>query len=1126
MKASSNFQSKILFSFVAASLVVGGLAAATWKLSKDAETASHWVSHTQDTLNSLAEANIDALNIELSTQNFRISGDLRQLALRDAAILKREATLKKIKNLIGDDPRQQDNWSQLNGVIQERLTISREVEMLRKTEGLEAATAFVARSNLSETTERMYRLLSVMQAEEIKLMQKHDADQLRLRQQLLSVGTLFSILLLVLFVATYIVIRRQMQQTEASQRALTESEENLSITLQSIGDAVLATDTEGRITRMNPVAERLTGWIFADARGKPIDEVFCIVHEVTREPAVVPIARVLATGEIQGLANHTVIITRDGHEYPIADSAAPIRDASGEIRGAVLVFRDVTIEHDAQNMIRNQQKLLEQRVEERTRLLHESEEHLRSVINNVPALIAYINPQQRYVYVNQQYQERFASGQRDLTGCSVRDILGVDRYAIAAPHIAKVIHGESASYDWQPFPGIWQTVNYVPKKDASGQLAGYYVLGMDITDRKMSEARVRELNAALEKRILEIEHVSRALKSLSATNRAQLHANSEQVLLAKICESIVVAGGYHMAVVWYRTNDEVKSLSPVAESGCPGGLEVLLALRNSWGVGEESPYANAESVRTGKACVVQDMENDPNYVQWRPYMLGCAAVAAFALHVGGEVIGSLAIYSAVPNAFNSDEVVLLTQSANDLAFGISSLRTRDEQRKTQEAIRHMMRYDALTGLPNETLFSEALISELETSKKQMHSFAILQTNIEGLSAINLSFGFSCGDQLLREFGLLLRGVCPESAMVARLRSDEFAILLPDCDREAAVNLAEHVEHKLQLAFRIGDISLDVSARIGVVIFPDHGLTENDLLRNVDIAVAQADRISGSYAVFDPTQNPDYAQRLRLAGELRRGIDAGELRLYLQPKVDMATARVCGAEALVRWMHPARGLIPPVEFISLAEHSGLIDSITGWVIESTLRLMSGWQAQGFVMPISVNLSARNLRDQHLPKKIREMLTIWKITPNMLELEVTESAAMEDPKFALSVLNILHDEGILLSIDDFGTGYSSLSYLQRLPMDYIKIDQSFVRDMSVNKESSMIVRSTIDLVHDLGRKAIAEGVETLEDWEQLAVFGCDIAQGYLIAKPMPSEEFPAWVSNFQLPPSVMLRNRSTI
>ena len=722
VKSISNLQLKVLFSFVAASLVVSGLAAATWKLSKDAEIAAHWVSHTQDTLNSLAQANIDALNIELRTQNYRVSGDVRQLALRDEIILKRQGTLKKIKDLITNDPHQQDNWSQLNDVIQERLAISRQVELLRKTQGSEVATAFVARSTLNETTERMYRLLSVMRDEEIKLMEKHYADQLSLRQQLLFVGTLLSILLLGLFVATYLVIRRQMRQTEASQRALAESEENLSITLQSIGDAVLATDTKGRVTRMNPVAERLTGWVFAHARGKPIDEVFCIIHEVTREPAEVPIERVLATGEIQGLANHTVIIARDGHEYPIADSAAPIRDIYGEIRGAVLVFRDVTNEHVAQNMIRDQQKLLEQRVEQRTRLLHESEEHLRSVINNVPALIAYIDPQQRYVYVNQQYQERFAAGRQNLTGCSVSEILGEDRYAIAAPLIAKVLCGESVSYDWQPFPGIWQTINYVPRKDANGELSGYYVLGMDITDRKVSEAKVYELNAALENQIQEIDHVSRALKSLSATNRAQLHANSEQELLNKICESIVVAGGYHMAVVWYRTNDAVKSLSPVAERGCPGGLEILLKLSEKWGVTEDSPYANAQSLRTGKACVVQDMEGDPHYVPWQPYLLGCAAVAAFALHVRGEVIGSLAIYASVPNAFNHDEVVLLTQSANDLAFGISSLRARDEQRKTQEAIRHMMRYDALTGLPNETLFNEALIAAIDTSKRRcIHS---------------------------------------------------------------------------------------------------------------------------------------------------------------------------------------------------------------------------------------------------------------------------------------------------------------------------------------------------------------------------------------------------------------------
>jgi EAL domain-containing protein (putative c-di-GMP-specific phosphodiesterase class I) len=255
--------------------------------------------------------------------------------------------------------------------------------------------------------------------------------------------------------------------------------------------------------------------------------------------------------------------------------------------------------------------------------------------------------------------------------------------------------------------------------------------------------------------------------------------------------------------------------------------------------------------------------------------------------------------------------------------------------------------------------------------------------------------------------------------------------------------------------------------------------------------------------------------LTIAGELRRAIEGGDLLLYLQPKVEFATGRVCGAEGLVRWKHAERGLIPPIEFISLAEHTGLIKPLTEWVIETAMRLIQGWERQGCALPIAVNLSARNLREDDLLERIRLLQSTWGIAPGLLELEITESAVMEDAEFALRVLHSLREEGIALHIDDFGTGYSSLSYLQKLPVEYIKIDQSFVRDMCTSKDSALIVRSTIDLVHDLGRKTVAEGVETQGDWDQLAAFGCDIAQGYFIAKPMPAEEFLAWVAQFRPP-----------
>jgi EAL domain-containing protein (putative c-di-GMP-specific phosphodiesterase class I) len=330
-------------------------------------------------------------------------------------------------------------------------------------------------------------------------------------------------------------------------------------------------------------------------------------------------------------------------------------------------------------------------------------------------------------------------------------------------------------------------------------------------------------------------------------------------------------------------------------------------------------------------------------------------------------------------------------------------------------------------------------------------------------------------------------------------------------------MVQRLAAMLSRPFPIADIMLDVSVTTGVALFPQHGETPHDLYRHMDIAVHQAKKKGVAYRVFDPAQNQVQSHRLNMAGELRRAIEGGDLQLYLQPKVAMATGQVCGAEGLVRWKHAERGLVPPSEFIGLAEHTGLIRPLTEWVIDAALRLNHVWQEQGCAQPIAVNLSARNLRDEGLLDTIRKQRATWSVAAGLLKLEITESAVMDDAEFALRVLHSLRDDGIPLYIDDFGTGYSSLSYLQKLPVEYIKIDQSFVRDMATSKDSAAIVRSTIDLVHDLGRKAVAEGIETRAAWDQLAALGCDFAQGYYIARPMPAEAFPSWVQDFQSRPT---------
>ncbi len=1112
MRTHFSFQAKVLFAFFSAAAAMAAMLGTTWKLAEDSAAASRSVSHTFEVLHSLAEVKANTLQIEFATQSYRISGDRAQITERDATMVAREATLERIKLLTADSPAQQDRWQRLRQVLNERIALSRQIETLRATAGLDAASAFVAGAPLRETRQRTYRIMSDMEAAERTLLGMRSAEQRSARRNAVGAGVAVTLSLIAFLAASYTYIRRQLHQTEAGQKALAENEGRLSTTLHSIGEGVLATDADGHITRMNRVAEQLTGWRAADAVGRSATELLRIVDETSRLPAEVPVARVLATGQSVGLGDGLTLLSRDGTERPVAYNAAPIRDDMARVHGVVVVFRDVAMQRKAERTVREMNAILEQRVAQRTAQLLDSEEHLRSVIAHVPALIAYVDALQCYVYVNDQYRHRFAPGQASITGRTVREVLGEARYATASPLIDGVLSGQPQNYDWQPYPGVWQTISYVPKRDASGRIGGYYVLGTDITERKRAEEEIQALNAALAHRVSDLQRIDRALRTLSAGNRSMLRATDENGLLDSMCSAIAHAGGYPIAMVWYAQQDERKSLKAVAQSGYLPGLDFLQQLQPSWEDNAHGQGAVATAVRTGTFAVVGDMQTHPDYAPWRPYLMGNTSCLACPLVVDGQVIGALALFSPEPDEFGPEEIPLLCESADDLAFGIATLRTAAAQAKAHAAVHKLTHFDPLTGLPNATEFAERLTDCMRAAEDRGESLVVLQTNIERLHEINDALGFAHGDQVLTEFGKRLRAAAPAQAVVARLRGDEFAVLLPHADAAAGTALAEDLATAMLPPFPVADIRIDISVKMGIAVCPLHARGHHELFRRLAIATNDAKRRGVHHALFDPAQDREKPQRLNLAGDLRRAIECEELLVFLQPKVLMATGQVCGSEALVRWMHPRHGMVHPGEFISLAEHTGLIKPLTEWMLERVARLILAWKGQAYALPIAVNLSVRDLHDEGLTRKIQSLGPL----SGLLELEITESTVMENTERALDVLRALRDEGIDLYLDDFGTGYSSLSYLQKLPVEYIKIDQSFVRSMGTDRDSAMIVKSTIDLVHDLGRKAVAEGVETRENWEQLVAFGCDAAQGYFIAKPMPAAEFPQWLDRYRATP----------
>lgn len=417
-------------------------------------------------------------------------------------------------------------------------------------------------------------------------------------------------------------------------------------------------------------------------------------------------------------------------------------------------------------------------------------------------------------------------------------------------------------------------------------------------------------------------------------------------------------------------------------------------------------------------------------------------------------------------------------------------------------------HDALTGLPNRSLLADRVGQALRADGRKATTTGLLLIDIDRFKDINDTFGHHYGDQLLRQVGPRLAGKLHRADTVARLGGDEFAVLLPDVSSLAdAVAVAEQLHAALEISFQVEEVELDVEASVGVVVSGQHGTDAATLLQRADIAMYVAKTHHLGVATYDPSADGHSPSRLALLGELRRALDRDELVLHYQPQVSISTGYLVGAEALVRWHHPRQGLVYPDTFIPLAELTGIIGPLTLQVLNIALGQARAWAAAEQPLPVSVNLSARNLLDERLPGQVAELLAIHDVPARLLELEITESAIMSDPARSLRLLHHLADLGVRLSIDDFGAGYTSLGQLQNLPVTELKIDRSFIMSMQ-DPHNAVIVRSVINLGHNFGLTLVAEGEETQCTLSVLRDFGCDVAQGYYVSRPLTADAFTAW------------------
>jgi PAS domain S-box-containing protein/diguanylate cyclase (GGDEF)-like protein len=644
-------------------------------------------------------------------------------------------------------------------------------------------------------------------------------------------------------------------------------------------------------------------------------------------------------------------------------------------------------------------------------------------------------------------------------------------------------------------------IKTTPLLNDQGALIGEITIARDVTE--------------VERVGVSLHRANRALRVLSTVNQALIHGESEPDLLNLVCKALVDPGGYRMAWVGFAEHDEQKSVRPMAHYGVSDHYLDYSAI--TWADTERGRGPTGSAARTGAVQVCREIGADPRMLAWRADALrrGYASAIALPLAAGLDTFGVLSIYSGETNAFDEEEVALLKELAADLSFGILTHRSNLQRRQAEARVERLANFDPLTELPNRV----QLILHLEEAIRREGSgtgapgVALMILSVDRFSEIQEAAGIAGADDLLRKVAARLAGAAEAGSFVARLGDDAFAIVIPLADSERAHELANHIQRAMTDPFELAGVPLDVRTTSGIAIFPEHGADADALIRRADIAVRRARAAGIEYALYSGRGETETPQRLILLAELRKAIKDDELLLYYQPKIDVRAGTVSAVEALVRWPHAERGMVPPKDFIPAAEQTGLIKPLTDWVLAAAWKQVNHWHRLGIDMPVAVNVSPNILRGPDLLKQLIALDTREGARLDLLQLEVTESALMEDPQQSHDILSRVRDLGIQVFLDDFGTGYSSLSYIAALPIHAVKIDRSFIIRMMQHERHRAVVIAAISLAHSLGMRVVAEGVETADQANAVIELGCDEIQGFFFSKPMPAAELPRWRADFR-------------
>jgi len=727
--------------------------------------------------------------------------------------------------------------------------------------------------------------------------------------------------------------------------------------------------------------------------------------------------------------------------------------------------------------------------------LRESELLLRTMAESIRDVFLLREPKEwRLLYVNPAYERiwgRTCQSLYDDPDSLIESVLPEDRQIVMN---ARAQGSATGFFEVQyrivrPDASVrWIESRAFPVPDEHGKVVRIATVGRDITDAKEAEAR--------------IAYLRRLYIVLSGINTLIVRVRSRDELFREACRIAVELGGFAVALMGIVDRGSKKILS-VGLAGKDEALLTMIRKILSAADGKINDMVE-QALREKQAVVANDSQNDPKVAYRETHVeFGCRSMAILPLIVADEAVGVIALYASEIQFFHAEEMKLLIELAGDVSFAIERI-AKDEQ------LEYLAYYDSLTGLANRRLFLDRVSQHLRSAGAMGAPLALVIFNLERFKNINDSLGRATGDALLKQVAQWLAQRFGDANLLSRIDGDHFALVLPRVESEEAVArvLEEAMDSLLGNSFLLNDRAFRIAASAGVALFPADGDNADLLIKNAEAALEKTKASGERYLFYAQKMTESVAGRLNLENQLRHALERREFVLHYQPKVHLANGHVTGAEALIRWNDPHKGLVPPAQFIPVLEETGLIYEVGRWALRTAIADYQRWRRAGLApVRIAVNVSPLQLRNPAFVSHLREAIAVDATAAAGIEIELTESLLMQDIKDTSAHLRVIRDMGFRVTIDDFGTGFSSLSHLAKLPVDMIKIDRSFVTGMTEGPEGLALVSMIIGLARTLKIKVIAEGVETEEQANLLRLLNCDEMQGFLFSKPLPADVFEA-------------------